>query len=144
VGEEPRPGWRPDLRPEGPDGLDPGCGPGGPSRPGPGERVRLFKLFRAAEWAGFVRAGVFSGSADDLRDGFVHLSTEAQLPRTLRRHFAGETGLVAAELALADDPALRWERAGDGALFPHLYRPLAMSDIAGIAPISGSAEAPAS
>lgn len=91
--------------------------------------MALFKIFRAAEWAAFEARGLFEGSADDLRDGFVHLSTAAQLEGTLARHFAGETGLVVAEVAVSDDPALRWETSRGGALFPHLYRPLRRADV---------------
>lgn len=90
------------------------------------------KVFRAEEWSAFVAAGRFDGSADDRRDGFIHLSTPDQLPGTLERHFAGAAGLVVADLRLADDPALRWERSRGGALFPHLHRALRAADVAGI------------
>ncbi len=91
--------------------------------------MAIFKIFRAAEWAAFEAGGSFSGSTDDLRDGFIHLSTGAQLEGTLARHFAGEAGLVVAELAVEADPALRWEASRGGADFPHLYRPLLMGDV---------------
>ena len=72
------------------------------------------------------REGAWSGSADDRRDGFVHLSTRAQLPGTLARHFAGRAGLVVAEVDPEGLPAgsLRWEPSRGGALFPHLYASL--------------------
>ncbi len=91
----------------------------------------LFKILRASEWAAFEASGRFDGSADDLRDGFIHLSDGGQLDGTLHRHFEGEAGLVIAEVAVGHDPALRWEAARDGMLFPHLYRPLLMADVAG-------------
>jgi uncharacterized protein (DUF952 family) len=91
--------------------------------------VKLLKIFRAGEWEAFQASGRFAGSADDLRDGFIHLSTEAQLSGTLERHFAGQSGLVIAEAAVAGDPALRMEPSRGGALFPHLYRALALPDI---------------
>lgn len=86
--------------------------------------MTLFKVFRAAEWEALQRDGQFQGSPDDLRDGFIHLSAGEQLAGTLSRHFAGEEGLVIAEVRVAQDPALRWEASRGGALFPHLYRPL--------------------
>lgn len=94
----------------------------------------VFKIFRAHEWADFRQSGIFNGSPDDLRDGFIHLSTRAQLAGTLARHFAGDHGLIAAELLLDGDPALRWELSRGGALFPHLYRPLFMADIGDTGP----------
>ncbi|WP_448580077.1 DUF952 domain-containing protein [Thermaurantiacus sp.] len=87
--------------------------------------MKLVKIFRAAEWEALQQEGHFAGSPDDLRDGFIHLSTEEQLPGTLEKHFAGEEGLVIATVHLAPgDPALRWEPSRGGQLFPHLYRPL--------------------
>ena len=95
--------------------------------------MAIFKIFRPAEWAEFRAAGSFAGSADDRRDGFIHLSEAAQVPGTLAAHFAGETGLVVAEVAVADDPALRWEASRRGDLFPHLYRPLLLADVIAVA-----------
>jgi uncharacterized protein (DUF952 family) len=82
----------------------------------------LYKVLRASEWQEAQTQGVIAGSADDLRDGFIHLSTHSQLTGTLNRHFAGETGLIVLEIA-ADrlNADLKWEPSRDGALFPHLY-----------------------
>lgn len=89
----------------------------------------IFKILRGPEWAAFRADGVFAGSADDLRDGFIHLSTDAQLDGTLARHFAGEAGLVVVRVAVEADPALKWEVSRGGALFPHLFRPLRPGDV---------------
>lgn len=87
--------------------------------------VTLLKVFRAAEWEALQKDGGFAGSPDDRRDGFIHLSTEEQLAGTLAKHFAGEAGLIVAEVVLPPgDPALRFEPSRSGQLFPHLYRPL--------------------
>lgn len=85
----------------------------------------VFKIVTAAEWQAAVRAGVFAGSAVDVRDGFIHLSTAAQVRETAARHFAGRPGLllVACEAA-ALGPALQWEPSRGGAQFPHLRGPL--------------------
>ena len=91
--------------------------------------MAVFKILRAAEWAAFQATGAFAGSADDVRDGFIHLSTEAQLDGTLAKHFAGAAGLVVVRLGVESDPALRWEESRGGALFPHLYRPLMVADV---------------
>ena len=94
----------------------------------PGEHV--YKVLRASEWQEAQTRGVITGSADDLRDGFIHLSTHAQLAGTLERHFAGETGLVVLEIA-ADrvSAALKWEESRGGALFPHLYGVLPLNAV---------------
>ena len=90
----------------------------------------IYKVFRAAEWAELEALGETPGSPADRADGFVHFSTAEQLPGTLDRHFAGETGLMLLAVdADAAGPSLRWEPSRGGALFPHLYRPLARTDV---------------
>ena len=42
----------------------------------------IYKLLRAAEWAAFAAEGSFAGSPDDRRDGYIHLSTAAQVEAT--------------------------------------------------------------
>lgn len=90
-------------------------------------RTEVYKVCPATAWEDALRLGCYRGSADDAADGFIHMSTAAQLPGTLDRHFsgpdgAGRTGLVLVSLDPARlGPSLRWEPARDGSLFPHLY-----------------------
>jgi len=66
-----------------------------------------------------------AGSADDLRDGFIHLSTREQLTGTIAKHFRGEHDLVLIqfETHLLGEQ-LRWEVSRGGDLFPHFYAAL--------------------
>jgi uncharacterized protein (DUF952 family) len=90
----------------------------------------IIKLLRAGEWAQFQADGVFAGSADDLRDGYIHISTPEQAPGTLAKWFAGDVGVVALTLdADALGEALKWEESRGGQLFPHLYRPLRLDEV---------------
>ncbi len=94
----------------------------------------IYKICPAPAWREAERRGVFQGSADDRRDGFIHFSTAAQLPGTAAKHFAGQSGLllIAVDgLALGD--ALRWEPSRGGELFPHLYGELGLGAVTGIA-----------
>ena len=87
--------------------------------------TRVFKVLQAADWAAACSKGQFDGAPVDLADGFIHLSAADQVAETLRRHFAGQAGLVLAAFdAEALGPDLRWEPSRGGALFPHLYGPL--------------------
>lgn len=89
-----------------------------------------FKVLTADQWAIFERDGVFAGAPVDLADGYVHMSTAGQLDETIAKHFAGQTGLVIAEIDLAAlGDAIRWEPSRGDALFPHLYAALPMSAI---------------
>jgi uncharacterized protein (DUF952 family) len=92
--------------------------------------VLIFKILRDGEWRALQAAGETDGAPVDRADGFIHFSAAHQREETARRHFAGETGLwlVACE-ADALGPALRWEPSRGGALFPHLYRRLALADV---------------
>ncbi len=82
----------------------------------------IYKICPASAWREAERQGAFRGSADDLRDGFIHFSTASQVAGTVARHFAGQTGLFLIAInadALGD--ALKWEPSRGGELFPHLY-----------------------
>jgi uncharacterized protein (DUF952 family) len=89
----------------------------------------IYKICTPIERAALVENGLWEGSPDDLRDGFIHLSTASQVPGTLAKHFAGRGALVLLEVAVADLPAgaLRWEPSRGGQLFPHLYGPLPLA-----------------
>ena len=87
-----------------------------------------YKLADRAEWAAALAAGVYAGSALDRADGFIHMSTAAQLAETARRHYAGRSDLVLVEVTLPPlGAALKWEASRGGDLFPHLFAPLPAS-----------------
>lgn len=87
--------------------------------------ARVFKVLSHSLWANLQDEELFNGSTDDLRDGFIHLSTLDQLRTTIARHFAAEAELIILEFSATKlGNALRWEPSRDGALFPHLYAPL--------------------
>ena len=71
----------------------------------------IYKISPASAWREAERQGVYKGSADDLRDGFIHFSTAAQVAETARKHYFGQTGLflIAVDADALGD-ALRWER----------------------------------
>ena len=90
----------------------------------------IYRLVSAEEWRIAQAAGEFRGSADDLRDGYIHFSTRAQLEGTAAKHYRGrEDLLVLAVSSAALGDALRWEPARNEQLFPHLYAPLPVSAV---------------
>lgn len=94
--------------------------------------ITAYKILTADQWAQFQTDGVFQGAPVDLADGYIHLSTAEQLQGTLDKHFAGQTGLVIAEIDLAAlGESVTWEVSRGGALFPHIYGPLPMSAVRG-------------
>ena len=100
----------------------------------------VFKIVPRAEWEK-VKTG-YHGSAHDQADGFLHFSTYAQLPETLRKHYTGQNDLmlVAVE-ATALGPALKWECAPKrGEDFPHLYAALSKEAVAWAKPLHRAAD----
>jgi uncharacterized protein (DUF952 family) len=82
----------------------------------------IYKICPASAWREAERQGVYRGSADDARDGFIHFSTAAQVAETARKHFFGQKALFLIEVdADVLGPALRWERSRNNELFPHFY-----------------------
>jgi len=93
------------------------------------------------EQADALRGDQFAGAPADARDGYIHLSTAAQVTETLDKHFAGQTGLWLAmvDLALCGE-ALRWEVSRGGLLFPHLYGAFDMALVVALAPVERGAD----
>jgi uncharacterized protein (DUF952 family) len=96
----------------------------------------IYKILPKAAWSEAEVAGSFRGSAADLKDGYIHFSTAAQVAETAAKHFAGVADLVL--VAVDEDllgTALEWEPSRGGALFPHLYAPLAVKLAAWVKPL---------
>lgn len=89
-----------------------------------------YKVLRAGELARLETDGRFEGAPIDVADGYIHMSTAAQLAETIDKHFAGQDGLTIAaiDLAVLGD-AVRWEPSRGGQLFPHLYAALPLSAV---------------
>ena len=91
--------------------------------------MMIYKILPETEWAAAVEAGEFKGSGIDIADGYIHFSTAAQMVETASKHFTGRPNLM---LIAVDDvvisDALKYEVSRGGALFPHLFRPLSVSE----------------
>jgi uncharacterized protein (DUF952 family) len=93
----------------------------------------IYKICPASAWREAERHGVFRGSADDLRDGFIHFSAASQVGETARKHFFGQAGLflVAVDADVLGD-SLRFEPSRNGELFPHLYGELDLGAVTAV------------
>ncbi len=90
----------------------------------------VYKLMPAKLWQDFQRSARFIGSPDDIRDGYIHLSTAAQVLGTYQKYFADQQDVYLLTISingLATD--LRYEASRGNQLFPHLYRPLALAEV---------------
>lgn len=89
-----------------------------------------YKILTAEQMAVLESEAVFAGAPVDLADGYIHLSTAAQLQETLDKHFAGQRDLWLAAVDLeALGDMVRWEPSRGGQLFPHVYGPLPLDAV---------------
>ncbi len=96
----------------------------------------IYHMCPAEAWAAAAAAGEYTGTEDDRRDGFIHFSTAPQIAESARRHRAGHEGLVLVAVAAERlGSRLRWEQSRGGALFPHLYGPLAPGEVESVKPL---------
>ena len=92
--------------------------------------VTIYKICERAQWRAAEAAGQYRGSGVDERDGFIHLSTAAQVAETASKHFAKAADLMLVAVdAAALGAQLRWERSRGGDLFPHLYAALPLQAV---------------
>ena len=88
----------------------------------PGMEDKVYKIFTETEWQNFQKSGQFSGSPDDIRDGFIHLASKEQVAGIVERFFAGKRPLYVAEFSGSGFPgSLTWETSASGEVYPHLY-----------------------
>ncbi|WP_407178161.1 DUF952 domain-containing protein [Bradyrhizobium sp. STM 3562] len=103
--------------------------------------VKIYKICSVSAWREAEASGVYRGSADDARDGFIHFSTAAQVAETARKHFAGQKDLLLVEVdGDALGAALRWERSRNDELFPHLYGELRLGAVRGVRELPARAD----
>jgi uncharacterized protein (DUF952 family)/ribosomal protein S18 acetylase RimI-like enzyme len=91
----------------------------------------LTHIIRAGAW----RTALTAGQVAEAPEGFVHLSTAAQVGATAERFYADCDDLN----LLAVDPArtgaeIRWEEGEPGQRFPHVYGPLPIAAVLAVEP----------
>jgi uncharacterized protein (DUF952 family) len=91
----------------------------------------VYKVFKPAEWLNFQEYGTYLGSADDIRDGFIHLAFYEQLDFVLNNFFAAEKSVYIAEFLVSDlGSDLKCEPGASGGVYPHLFDvPLKRKDV---------------
>ncbi|HYB94607.1 MAG TPA: DUF952 domain-containing protein [Vicinamibacterales bacterium] len=101
----------------------------------------IFKIVTQDLWRAAEATGTFAGSQVDVDDGYIHFSTAEQMRDTAARHFGGQPDLllVAVPVDRLGD-ALKWEPSRGGQLFPHLYAPLRVDDVAWVKPLPVGAD----
>jgi len=92
-----------------------------------------FKVVRKRIWSDQMMGprARFTGAGNDIRDGFIHLSTSRQLKQTLNTKFKGQQGLLLVKVDLKKiEGEVRWEEnKHDEELYPHVYGALVPKSI---------------
>ena len=82
----------------------------------------VYKILREQVWIDFQTKGSFHGSESDLKDGFIHLSTNNQVKRIINKYFSTERTIYVVKFIRTEFlNKLLWEPASNGDLYPHLY-----------------------
>ena len=90
----------------------------------------VYKIVSRAAFDAAELRGGFPLMPIDHADGYIHLSTAAQLGETIRLYFAGQCDIVVFAVRCTDMGAgLRWEASRGGHLFPHHHGDLAATAI---------------
>ncbi len=61
----------------------------------------IYRLCVESEWKSAQQTGKFLGTAIDIKDGYIHLSTKAQSAETARKYFAAVKDLYILKIATA-------------------------------------------
>ena len=96
----------------------------------------IYKICPQALWQEAEAKGVFDGAPIDHNDGYIHFSTAEQARETAAKHFSGQDDLLL--IAVEGDKlgdTLKWEPSRGGALFPHLYGALDVSNVEWVKPL---------
>jgi len=88
--------------------------------------THVYKLLTDDQWRAAEASGI-THVPIDLDDGYVHLSTSAQVAETARLYFSRQKDVRLVRFSVDRLPPLVWEESRGGQLFPHLYAPLRIS-----------------
>ena len=93
-------------------------------------------MCRKEEWEQALKKGNYSGSSQDMKDGFIHFSSKEQIVASAAKHRAGQSNiLLLTVLQISLGNALKWEKSRGGDFFPHLYGNLPISLVTDVTPL---------
>jgi|SaaInl5LU_22_DNA_1037371.scaffolds.fasta_scaffold16302_2 uncharacterized protein (DUF952 family) len=92
--------------------------------------MHIYKILTEPQWQDMQSTGVYQPSPDDQRDGFVHLSSAAQLSGTIDKYYSDIWPIFVLQIdAIAVSDGLKWEVSRAGDKFPHYYGEMTVSMI---------------
>lgn len=86
--------------------------------------TQILHITSRTQWEAAQQAGVYRGDTLD-SEGFIHNSTPSQVIAVANARFHGQPDLVLLDIDTERvRPAIRWEAADNGQVYPHIYGPL--------------------
>lgn len=95
----------------------------------------IYKICGRPQWQQAEQAGVFTGAEIDIKDGYIHFSSQSQIAETLALHFTNQPDLLLIEVDSAP-LEIKWEPSRGGQLFPHLYASLPLTAVSAVWPLA--------
>ena len=97
----------------------------------------IYHMANQGDWNKAVNKGLYYGSKDDLRDGFIHFSTCDQIKGSAQKHRKGQSDLLLLSARVVDfGEELKWEQSQSSApFFPHLYSALSVRLVQAVRPL---------
>ena len=92
------------------------------------------KIMTQEEWDESIAEGkaYVAVSESDVRDGFIHCSTDEQVPGTLAKWYKSLDRVIVVTVDTDKlTSELKWEPNFAGELFPHIYGPIVPEAVAG-------------
>jgi uncharacterized protein (DUF952 family) len=100
----------------------------------------LLHIAHRADWEAVAETGEYRPASLEA-EGFIHLSTAAQIVETANRFFRGQPDLLLLRIAPERLSApLRWEDLYGHGSFPHLYGPLDCDAVTTVLPLKPEAD----
>ena len=82
----------------------------------------IYHICQETEWNVAKISGIYTGSSQDQKDGFIHFSSGSQIVGSAAKHRAGQDNLILLEVDEQKlGPSLQWELSSNDEKFPHLY-----------------------
>jgi uncharacterized protein (DUF952 family) len=106
-----------------------------------------YKIMLGGELSILKNLGRFEGTAADLDEGFIHLSSPSQIDRVVKKYYSEVVDVYIVAVAIDTlGENIKWEEASNGQIYPHLYGDLELSSVIDYSPIrcraDGSVEIP--
>ena len=93
----------------------------------------VYRVMLQNEWNEFKTKKKFFGNKLDLDSGYIHLSTKAQLRKTIEKYYYRKNDIVILKIDLKNiEENLKWEVSRDDQIFPHLYGFIDFVNVKGI------------